>query len=402
MTSAFAERWAAHARNFGLASALADSAWRYYLPLLGFIGLMILGMAQHFVPLFAGRDLWDGRVAMAQIVLADLGVISLLVLPRRWEAVGLVLWLLAAFLFVALILMTLRSPQLSARPMERRTEFRGVDRLAIPMTSAAILYLLVASVGFVLTSLSRNQGITSLASYWFSFLHLYTLGFITLMVFGVGLHLLPRFLDVVPPRTAVKVMLALALPSPAGVAFTMPFLLGQDRPLEVLFIVFAVSEATAAVIFALLVMVLWRKSTKRRPASAFNAAAGLWLAGGVVLAVLFGVAPSRYLIWAPAHGWINLLGFAGFTIFGVTHEVLPPYASKGLRVVRAATLAHFIAAFLGLALVIASYDALFLGQTSVADMTALAGFGLLATMAFSYATGTLTTLLGIARGRPAL
>ncbi len=401
MISSLVEAWALHLRNFGLASTLAGVAWSFYLPLLGFIGLMILGMAQHFVPLFAGRELWDNRVAMAQILLADLGVVLLLVLPRRWEAVGLTSWLAAAFLFVVLIVMTLRSKQLSARPMERRAEFRAVDRLAIPMTSASIFYLLAASVGFVLAALPRNPWIPPMSSYWFSFLHLYTLGFISLMVFGVGFHLLPRFLDVVPPCAAVKAILFLGVPSPAGVALTMPFLVSRDS-LEFLFVVLAICEATAALLFAALVFILWRRSPKHRPASTFNAASGLWLAVGVVLAVLIGIAPQEYLIWAPAHGWINLLGFAGFSIFGITHEVLPPFASKGLRVTRTTTHAHFALAFLGLALIVASYDASFGGQATAADWTAIAGFGLLVAMAVSYVTGTLHTLFGIAPGRPAL
>ncbi len=54
--SALAETWAVSAGAFGVAAALASPAGSFDLPLLGFIGLMIFGMAEHFVPLFAGQE----------------------------------------------------------------------------------------------------------------------------------------------------------------------------------------------------------------------------------------------------------------------------------------------------------------------------------------------------------
>src|SRR3990172_11749885 len=65
--SSLLEALASLAGRTDVTAFLSRRAWTYDLPLLGFIGLMILGMAQHFVPMFSGRALWDGRVAMAQV-----------------------------------------------------------------------------------------------------------------------------------------------------------------------------------------------------------------------------------------------------------------------------------------------------------------------------------------------
>jgi len=153
------------------------------------------------------------------------------------------------------------------------------------------------------------------------------------------------------------------------------------------------------VLFALLVVDLWRRSPKRRMASLFNVVGVLWLGLGVGLGALMGLAPAAYLGWAPAHGWINLLGFAGFQILGVTHEVLPPYASRGLRAIRAATRVHLLLAVLGLGLVVSAQDAVLRGDLSLGGTLSRVGFALLLAMSLSYSAGTVSTLRDIARGR---
>ncbi len=382
----------------GLAAALSGTAWALYLPALGFIGLMVMGMAQQFIPLYSGRELWSGRGALLQISVAVAGVALLLIDPVL-ERLGLALWLLGTLLFLLWILMTLRSPKLPVRPVGKHSEFHRMDVLGIPMTSAAVLYLIAASVGFVLASPSDAPLIPFAAEHWFSFLHLYTLGFIVLMVFGVGFHLFPRFTDTVPDLRLAKVITAMALPGPAMVALTMPFL---DTPsIESVFAIFAVFEASAAVLFAFLVLGLWRRSPQRRPASAFNATAGLWLILGVTFASLFGIVPGLTLRWAPAHGWINLLGFAGFEIFGVTHEVLPPFTSMGLKISRNVTRCDFALANAGLAGVVLSYAVSLFGFPAAGDFIAVVGFSILLAMVGLYAWGTGYALFGIVHARAA-
>ena len=375
-----------------MAASLSGRDWELYLPALGFIGLMIMGMAQQFIPLYSGREMWSGRGALLQIAVAIAGVVLLLIDPVL-EPVGLTLWLFGTLLFLLWILMTLRSSKLPVSPQGKRPEYHSMDVLGIPMTSAAVLYLIAASTGFVLASPSANPLVPSASMNWFSFFHLYTLGFIALMVFGVGFHLFPRFIDAVPNLRAAKVITAMALPGPAMVALTMPFL--GTSSLEIVFAVFAVFEAIAAVLFAVLVLDLWSRGERRHPASAFNAVAGVWLILGVTIASLFGVAPGLALQWVPAHGWINLLGFAGFEIYGVTHEVLPPFASMGLPFSRRATRTDFTLANTGLATVFLSYAAALGGYGSVGASLAVAGFSVLLGMVLLYTAGTVHVLFGI-------
>ncbi len=392
MASSLASAVAALAGDSTVPAALFEPSWNLYLPALGFIGLMIMGMAQQFIPLYSGHELWSGRGAMLQIAVSIAGVVLTLVAPSL-VPIGLALWVLGTLLFILWILMTLRSPKLPVQAKGKHVEFHSMDVLGIPMTSAAVLYLIAASVGFLVASPDAAPLVPFAAQHWFSFFHLYTLGFIVLMVFGVGFHLFPRFTDTVPNLRVAKLITAMALPGPAMVAMAMPFL---DTPsIEFVFAIFAVFEAIAAVLFAVLVLDLWNRSERRRPASAFNAAAGLWLILGVTFASLFGIAPQATLMWVPAHGWINLFGFAGFEIFGVTHEVLPPFTSMGLAVSRRVTRVDFALANIGLAAVVLSFAASFLGFSLVGELLAIVGLAVLVTVAVLYAGGTLYALFGV-------
>ena len=395
IVSSIVRTWASFSGDAGLAAAVSGTDWELYLPALGFIGLMIMGMAQQFIPLYSGREMWSGRGAFLQISVAVAGV--LLLLDPVLESIGLALWLLSTCLFLLWIIMTLRSQKLPVRPQGKHVEFHTMDMLGIPMTSAAVIYLIAASVGFLLASPSGNPLVPFVAEHWFSVLHLYTLGFIVLMVFGVGFHLFPRFTDTVPRLRLARLITAMAVPGPALVALTMPFL---DSPtIEFVFAVFAVFEAVAAALFALLVLDLWNRTAHRRPASGFNATAGLWLILGVALASLFGIAPSAALRWVPAHGWINLLGFAGFEILGVTHEVLPPFTSMGLKISRRVTRVDFLLANVGLALVVLSYAATFGGYADLGFALAMVGLAALLGLAILYSWGTSYALFGIVHTR---
>lgn len=380
-----------------VAGLLTLGTWVLFLPGFGFIGLMIFGMAQQFVPLYSGRKLWNPRFAEAQVLLGIAGVAVMLAGPA-WEPFGFGLWLVSCVMFLVLLVMTLRSETLPAKPAGRHAEFVSMDRLGIPMTSVAVVYLIAAAIGFLLESPSNAPLVPWAQDYYYAWLHVYNLGFILLMVFGVGFHLLPRFLDAVPNLRLARVITVLGLPGAAAVAVTMPLL---DVPAaEAAFALFALLEAVAAVLFAVLVLDLWRRSSQRRPASAFSVAAGLWLIVGVTLGTLFGIFPGLTATeWVVAHGWVNYFGFAALQIFGIAHEVLPPFTSLGLRVSRRVTRIDFGLANLGLAMVVVSFAASAQGATLLFGLLSTAGLSVLLAMVVLYSVGLLWSLFGVTRPR---
>jgi cbb3-type cytochrome oxidase subunit 1 len=95
----------------GLLSGYALRA-HAHLMLVGFIGMMIFGVALHVLPRFTGRALFSERMADVQFVLANLGLVAMVFgwLASVRPAVGAggaVLWL-GFLLFAVNIVMTVR------------------------------------------------------------------------------------------------------------------------------------------------------------------------------------------------------------------------------------------------------------------------------------------------------
>jgi cbb3-type cytochrome oxidase subunit 1 len=68
----------------GLLPALALRA-HAHLMLVGFIGMMIFGVALHVLPRFTGRALYSERLADAQFWIANIGLVALV---AGWLAAG--------------------------------------------------------------------------------------------------------------------------------------------------------------------------------------------------------------------------------------------------------------------------------------------------------------------------
>lgn len=336
-----------------LAAALADALspglvpWRaqLHLALFGFVGLMLLGMAYQFVPTFSGRMLARTDLALASLVAAHVGAaggFAALAAAPRWAWVPMALWFLGALLWSANLLLTLRGPKVEALekgliPMEslgvRGSPRQRVDRWARVATAAVPFYLLAASAGLV----AAYGGLYPYAPP----LHLYTTGVVLLMIVGAGYHLLPRFTGVVPPPAYAALNVLAAIPGPAGVALAI------EGPPE-LFPPAALLEATAGLLFAGFVLSSLLRTERRLASYWFYGASAASLALGVVLGLAFAV-HYEWRIYVPAHAWVNLLGFAGFMIAGVTLDALIGYR-RGDAGDRVAFVAMAAPALLGLPL----------------------------------------------------
>ncbi len=120
-------RWfIAAALLYALAGGLVALAWlafpgaltpyalraHAHLMLVGFVGMMIFGVGLHMLPRFIGRNLFSERLADAQFVLVNVGLVAMvagwLAGARRFiEAGGGLLW--AGFLLFAVnVIATIR------------------------------------------------------------------------------------------------------------------------------------------------------------------------------------------------------------------------------------------------------------------------------------------------------
>ncbi len=370
---------------------------QFLLPAFGFVGLMIFGMAQHFVPLFAGRATYSPRLVMAQVVVADAAVGLLLAgalaaVPAAEQA-GFALWFLASLMFLASILLTLRRPATRRRPFEGRPAFRAVDRRAIPLTAASALYLPVSAAAFLAQSLPQTG---------FSFgpdlaapsaLHLYTLGFIVLMVFGVALHLYSRFLGTPASARGATAMVVLGVASPVGIVLAI-----TDPGLGALFPASAAAEALAAFVFIGVLVRMYLRSGKRRPAFRYAAGSLAFLGLGIALGVGFAVDPSLRA-YAPVHGWVNLLGFAGLMILGILQETVPAYLHRGHAAALRAGTVHLAAIVAGLSVHLAGM-ALAIGGSPLGAWLSVLGLAVLAPALVSVAWGTVRTIRFIVTFNP--
>src|SRR5204863_8006722 len=91
--------------SYGLLGVLSRVAWTADLPLFGFLGLTIFGLADRFVPLFSGRELQSPRLASTQVLFSPASVVLLLALSQS-AVFGRALWLIAAVWFVVQIAAT--------------------------------------------------------------------------------------------------------------------------------------------------------------------------------------------------------------------------------------------------------------------------------------------------------
>jgi hypothetical protein len=293
------------------------------LGLFGFVLHAVFGKAYALVPSYFDRQLAIPLAPTVQLPLSVVGTLALAAAARFGEptavdAVGAVLWALGVAVFLGTLGWTIRD-NLTGRETATgaaNADRRAVDRAANAFVPVALAYLAVGSYE-LLAATTALPGL--LDGYPPRVSHLLGAGAATMLLFAVGFRLLPRFLVVRPPRALVAVVL------PAGAL--APALLAVGLPAGTLFRVGAVLEALAVIGFAVAVVTMLGRSDRRRVGFyglLVGAVAGTL---GVLLGLQFAFA-GRSVALVTAHFRLNVLGFLGVTIVGVTYQFYPPAVSR--------------------------------------------------------------------------
>ena len=290
------------------------------LALHGFVLHALFGKAYSLVPSYFDRRLALPRAPAVHLPLTLLGTAGLALsplddVPGFVGPIGAVGWALGVGVFLAALGWTLRDNPTGAETGtgDANAERRPVDRFANAFVPVVLAYLALGSY----ETLAAGTGLpTLLGPYPPRASHLLGAGTAALLVFAVGFRLLPRFLVARPPRWLVGVVLPAGAVAPLLLAASLarrgtPFLVG------------AALEAVAVVGFALAFVVLFARSDRRR-VGFYGVFAGV-LAG--TLAVVLGLAIASGTVAAGlvvAHLRLNLLGFLGLTVVGVSYQFYPP------------------------------------------------------------------------------
>lgn len=289
------------------------------LGLHGFVFHTLFGKAISLVPSYFNRQLSVSWAPVLQFPLTTVGVGAMaaggLAGVGSWAMrIGGVLWFLGVIVFVSAIGWTIRDNPFGSETAtsEANEDRRPVDRMANAFIPIALIYLLVGSY----ETMASPLGLPLLVGpYPPRTTHLLAAGTAGLLLFAIGFRLLPRFLVAQPPKWLVWVVLPAGAIGPVIVAATLP-----AGPL---FQVGAMIQAIAIIGFALAYTVLFSRSDRRRVG--FYAILLGVIAGaiGVSIGLGFGIG---YLdpILIQSHYRLNLLGFLGLSVIGVSYQFYPP------------------------------------------------------------------------------
>jgi hypothetical protein len=291
--------------------------------LLGFVFHVVFGKAYALVPSYFARTLTPTVAPAVQLPLTATGTVALgaswlLPTPPAVRLLGAASWALGLGVFVGSLAWSLRG-NLSGRETgtgEANAHRRGLDRFANAFVPVAVGYMLVGSYELLA---GVGPVPTLLDGYLPRAVHLLGAGGATLLVFAVGFRLLPRFFVSTTPRWLPGLVLPAGSLGPALLAASLTG--GGALALGGLL------EATAAAGFAVAVVVLFRRSNRRR-VGLYGALAGvLCLLGAAGLGLQFAFG-ERSVAAVTAHRRLNLLGFLGTTIVGLTYQFNPPAVAR--------------------------------------------------------------------------
>ncbi|WP_436927047.1 hypothetical protein [Halosimplex amylolyticum] len=295
------------------------------LGLYGFVLHVVFGKAYSLVPSYFDRDLaWPYAPAIT-LPLAAVGTAGLALeavdgVPGVVRPIGAWSWALAVAVFLGTLVWTLRENLSGAETGtgDHNADRRRVDRAANLFVPVVFAYL---AVGSWETLAARTAVSPVLDGYPPRATHLLAAGGAALLVFAVGFRLLPRFLVAEIPDWVPWIVL------PAGALG--PAMLAVGLPAGPVFRTGALVEAVAVVGFAAAYGHLYRSSDRRRVGfygPLVGAGFGV-IAVGLGLSFAFGPVDPTLVA---AHYRLNLLGFLGLTVVGVTFQFYPPTVGRFL------------------------------------------------------------------------
>lgn len=166
-----------------------------HINIFGFIFMVIFGVNYHYIPIFSNRPMYSEKWANYHLYMMIAGVIGMaaglsflnrivIVLSAIFEAAG-------AYLFMFNIIKTFtQKPQIDKEPLKDERYIES-DKIAVKFTRVSTPYLIFGTTLTVFISLIPDGYIRFRPVIY----HTYFLGWIAMMVFGVGYHILPRFAD---------------------------------------------------------------------------------------------------------------------------------------------------------------------------------------------------------------
>jgi hypothetical protein len=286
------------------------------LVLYGFVLHMLFGKGYALIPSYFDRTLAFGRAPFLQLPLSALGVLGLVAaaydVPYTYVA-GSVLWASGVGLFVGTIFWTVRDNLLGSETGTSNANAKraSVDRIANFFVPIALFYLVAGSVEQLALAV---DGPTLFVSTPSQVSHLLAAGTAGLLLFAIGFRLFPRFLVEHPPTLLVGVVLVAGAVGPVTIAVGL---------YANLLVIALVVESVAVVGFAVTVLVLFVRSSRRR-VGFYSVLCGM-SAGtlGVFLAALLSVG-GRTTPIITAHYRLMLVGFLGLSILGAAYQFYPP------------------------------------------------------------------------------
>jgi hypothetical protein len=317
-------------RRFVLAAAVFLVAWQVVLladlsyrtgivlGLLGFVFHTIFGKAYSLIPTYFDRELETARLMPVHFGFALVGTVALAFgiefAHATARTIGALSWAAGVAVFLGTIGWTIRDNLTGAETAtsEQKADRRPVDRAANAFIPIALGYLAMGSYEL----LAMETGLPLIFDgYWPRVVHLLAAGTGALLVFAIGFRLLPRFLVAKPPQILVAAVL------PAGAI--APLVLAAELPAGDWLVVGALLQSIAVAGFALAFWILFYRSERRR-VGFYGVLVGT-VAGiaGIGLGLMFAFdGPTAELI--AAHRRLNVLGFLGLAIVGVSYQFYPP------------------------------------------------------------------------------